>query len=34
MARVLDKLAPAEQEAFLKPMNMLESELHDQDPQP
>jgi hypothetical protein len=34
MARVLDKLAPAEQEAFLKAMNMLESELHDQDPQP
>jgi DNA-binding MarR family transcriptional regulator len=34
MARVLDKLAPAEQEAFLKAMNMLEIELHGQDPQP
>ncbi|HLX51438.1 MAG TPA: MarR family transcriptional regulator [Streptosporangiaceae bacterium] len=34
MARVLDKLAPAEQEAFFKAMNMLETELHGQDPQP
>jgi DNA-binding MarR family transcriptional regulator len=34
MARVLDKLAPAEQEAFLKAMSMLETELHGQDPQP
>jgi DNA-binding MarR family transcriptional regulator len=28
MARVLDKLSPSEQEAFLKAMNLLETELH------
>jgi DNA-binding MarR family transcriptional regulator len=28
LARVLDKLAPSEQQAFLKAMNMLEDELH------
>jgi DNA-binding MarR family transcriptional regulator len=31
MARVLDKLTPAEQEAFLKAMDLLEAELHRQD---
>ncbi len=31
MARVLDKLTPAEQEAFLKAMDLLEAELHSQD---
>ena len=29
LARVLDKLSPVEQAAFLKAMNLLESELHD-----
>ena len=28
VARVLDKLSPREQEAFLKAMNLLETELH------
>jgi len=28
LARVLDKLAPSEQQAFLKAMDMLETELH------
>ena len=28
LARVLDKLTPAEQQAFLKAMNLLETELH------
>ena len=31
LARVLDKLSPAEQEAFLKAMDLLESELSTQD---
>jgi len=31
LARVLDKLTPAEQEAFLKAMDLLETELHQQD---
>jgi hypothetical protein len=31
LARVLDKLSPGEQEAFLKAMNLLETELHSQD---
>ncbi|HMD26653.1 MAG TPA: hypothetical protein VKH61_21345, partial [Streptosporangiaceae bacterium] len=31
LARVLDKLTPAEQEAFLKAMNLLETELRRQD---
>jgi DNA-binding MarR family transcriptional regulator len=31
LARVLDKLSPSEQEAFLKAMDLLESELHNQD---
>jgi len=31
MARVLDKLTPAEREAFLKAMDLLEAELHSQD---
>jgi hypothetical protein len=30
-ARVLDKLSPSEQEAFLKAMDLLETELHPQD---
>jgi DNA-binding MarR family transcriptional regulator len=30
LARVLDKLTPGEQEAFLKAMDLLESELHSQ----
>jgi DNA-binding MarR family transcriptional regulator len=33
MARVLDKLTPAEQEAFLKAMDLLEAELRSQDTQ-
>jgi len=33
LARVLDKLAPSEQEAFLKAMDLLETELHRPDPQ-
>ena len=33
LARVLDKLAPSEQEAFLKAMDLLETELHSQDNQ-
>jgi DNA-binding MarR family transcriptional regulator len=32
LARVLDKLTPAEQEAFLKAMDLLETELRGQDP--
>jgi DNA-binding MarR family transcriptional regulator len=32
LARVLDKLAPSEQQAFLKAMNMLEDELHTPEP--
>ena len=31
LARVLDKLTPAEQEAFLKAMDLLETELHRHD---
>jgi hypothetical protein len=31
MARVLDKLTPAEQQAFLKAMDLLETELHSPD---
>lgn len=31
LARVLDKLTPAEQQAFLKAMDLLETELHQQD---
>jgi DNA-binding MarR family transcriptional regulator len=31
LARVLDKLTPAEQEAFLKAMDLLETELRSQD---
>jgi DNA-binding MarR family transcriptional regulator len=31
LARVLDKLDPSEQEAFLKAMNLLETELRSQD---
>jgi DNA-binding MarR family transcriptional regulator len=31
LARVLDQLTPAEQEAFLKAMDLLETELHRQD---
>lgn len=31
LARVLDKLTPAEQEAFVKAMDLLETELHRQD---
>ena len=31
IARVLDKLSPSEQEAFLKAMDLLETELHGQD---
>jgi DNA-binding MarR family transcriptional regulator len=34
LARVLDKLSPSEQEAFLKAMNLLETELHNQDTPP
>ena len=34
LARVLDQLSPSEQEAFLKAMNLLETELHSQDTQP
>ena len=30
LARVLDKLSPAEQQAFLKAMDLLEAELHSQ----
>ena len=33
LARVLDKLTPTEQEAFLKAMDLLETELHSQDNQ-
>ncbi len=31
LARVLDQLTPAEQKAFLKAMDLLETELHQQD---
>jgi len=34
LARVLDQLSPSEQEAFLKAMNLLETELRSQDAQP
>ena len=33
LARVLDKLSPSEQEAFLKAMDLLETELHSHDTQ-
>jgi DNA-binding MarR family transcriptional regulator len=33
LARVLDKLTPGEQEAFLKAMDLLETELRGQDPE-
>ncbi len=33
LARVLDKLSPSEQQAFLKAMDLLETELHSQDAQ-
>lgn len=33
LARVLDKLAPSEQEAFVKAMGLLEAELHNPDSQ-
>ena len=33
LARVLDKLTPGEQEAFLKAMDLLEAELRGQDPE-
>ena len=33
LARVLEKLSPAEQEAFLKAMDLLETELRSQDPE-
>jgi DNA-binding MarR family transcriptional regulator len=33
LARVLDKLTPTEQEAFLKAMDLLETELHSHDNQ-
>ena len=34
LARVLDKLSPSEQQAFVKAMDLLESELHPRDPGP
>jgi DNA-binding MarR family transcriptional regulator len=34
LARVLDRLSPAEQDAFLKAMDLLETELHGRDAQP
>ena len=34
LARVLDKLAPSEQQAFLKAMDLLETELRTQDTEP
>jgi DNA-binding MarR family transcriptional regulator len=34
LARVLDKLSPSEQQAFLKAMDLLETELHNQDTLP
>jgi DNA-binding MarR family transcriptional regulator len=34
LARVLEQLSPSEQDAFLKAMNLLESELQTQDAQP
>jgi DNA-binding MarR family transcriptional regulator len=34
LARVLDKLSPSEREAFLKAMDLLETELHNQDTPP
>jgi DNA-binding MarR family transcriptional regulator len=34
LARVLDKLSPSEQAAFLKAMDLLETELHSQDAPP
>jgi DNA-binding MarR family transcriptional regulator len=34
LARVLDQLSPSEQEAFLKAMDLLETELRSRDPQP
>jgi DNA-binding MarR family transcriptional regulator len=34
LSRVLDKLSPSEQEAFLKAMDLLETELHSHDAQP
>jgi DNA-binding MarR family transcriptional regulator len=34
LARVLDKLSPSEQQAFVKAMDLLETELRSRDPQP
>jgi DNA-binding MarR family transcriptional regulator len=34
LSRVLDQLSPAEQDAFIKAMNLLEAELHHPGPQP
>lgn len=34
LARVLDKLSPSEQQAFVKAMDLLETELHSHGPQP
>jgi DNA-binding MarR family transcriptional regulator len=34
LARVLDKLSPSEQQAFVKAMDLLETELHGRSPQP
>jgi DNA-binding MarR family transcriptional regulator len=34
LARVLDKLSPSEQQAFVKAMDLLETELHSRGPQP
>lgn len=34
LARVLDKLSPSEQQAFVKAMDLLESELRSRGPQP
>src|SRR6201996_2904256 len=34
LARVLDKLSPSEQKAFVKAMDLLETELRSRDPQP
>jgi DNA-binding MarR family transcriptional regulator len=34
LARVLDKLSPSEQQAFVKAMDLLETELHGGGPQP
>ena len=34
LARVLDKLSPSEQQAFVKAMDLLETELHSRGPRP